>query len=150
VPIGQRAAEDLDDLRLAERTQHVHAAAREQRAVYFERRILGGGADQYDRALLDVRQEGVLPGAIEAVELVEEEDGAPAALSSLGLGLSDDLTDLLDAGQHGGERHEARPGDVRHERRERRLARPGWTPEDHRMELAALECSAQHATRTEQ
>src|SRR5690606_12164666 len=43
-----------------DRLHHVHAAAREQRRVQFERRVLGGRADEDDGAALDVRQEGVL------------------------------------------------------------------------------------------
>ena len=53
-------------------------------------------------------QEGVLLALVEAVDLVHEEDGALAAARAVGLGLGHDLADLLDAGQHGREGHEAR------------------------------------------
>ena len=137
--IGERRLQDLDHLGLAERAQHVHAAPREQRAVDLERRILGGGADQHDRALLDVGQECVLLRAVEAVDLVDEEDRAAASPRALRLGLRDDLTDLLHAGEHGGKRDEARPGDVGHQRSERRFPRARRAPQDHRVQLAALE-----------
>ena len=148
--IGQRAAKDLDDLGLAQRPQDIHAAARQQRAVHLERGVLGGGADQHDGGLLDVRQECVLLPAVEAVDLVDEEDRAAPPPRALGLGLGDDLADLLHAGQHGRERHEARAHDVRHQRGQRGLAGARRPPEDHRVQLATLECCAQHAAGAEQ
>ena len=69
-----------DERLLAERLEAEHLAAREQRRVDRERRVLGGGADQRDRARLDVGQEGVLLRLVEAVDLVDEEDGALAAV----------------------------------------------------------------------
>ena len=61
--------------------QHVHARARQQRADDLERRILGGRADERQRAVLDVRQEGVLLRLVEAMHLVEEQHGRLAALA---------------------------------------------------------------------
>ena len=55
--------------------------------------------------------------------------------------------DLLDPREHGGERDEARAADLRHERGERRLAGARRPPEDHRVQLAALERRAQHLAR---
>ena len=81
--VGQGPPHDRDELVLPEAAQHVHAAAREQRRVHLEGRVLGGGADEDDRALLDVGQEGVLLGAVEAVDLVDEQDRAQAAAPAL-------------------------------------------------------------------
>ena len=82
--VGQRPAHERLELRLGQALEHVHAAAREQRRVHLERRVLGGRADQGHGAPLDVRQERVLLGLVEAVDLVDEEDrargrGAPGA-----------------------------------------------------------------------
>ncbi|MET8772118.1 hypothetical protein [Streptomyces sp. NPDC004658] len=52
--------------------------AGEEGAVEFEARVLRGGADQGDRAVLDVGEEAVLLGAVEAVDLVDEQQGALA------------------------------------------------------------------------
>ena len=54
------------------------AQAREQRAVQLERRVLGRGAHEHDVAGLDERQERVLLRAVEAVDLVHEEQRAAA------------------------------------------------------------------------
>ena len=66
------------DLVVGELVEHEDARAGEQRRVDFERRILGGRADQRDRAVLDVRQHRVLLRFVEAMDLVDEQDGAPS------------------------------------------------------------------------
>ncbi len=44
-----------DNFVFRQRLQQVDTAARKQRGIDFERRILGGGADQANAAFLDVR-----------------------------------------------------------------------------------------------
>ena len=90
-----------------------------------------------------MRQEGVLLALVEAVDLVHEEDGALAPARAVGLGFRDHLADLLDAGQHGREGHEARARDLGHEEGQRGLARARRSPEDHRVQGAVLEGAAQ-------
>ena len=105
------------DLVVAERLQHEHARAREQRRVHLERRVLGRRADQRDRAVLDVRQHRVLLRFVEAVDLVDEQHGAlPGALELRRVG--DDAPQIRYAGAHRRERLEVRAG-----RRARSLAR---------------------------
>ena len=60
------------------RPQRVDFGAREQRRDHFERRILGGRADQDDVAALDIGQKRVLLGFVEAVNFVDEEHRAAA------------------------------------------------------------------------
>ena len=67
--------EQLLDVVRRQRLQHEHPGAREQRADDLEARILGGGADQGDRAVLGRRQQAVLLGLVEPMDLVDEEDG---------------------------------------------------------------------------
>ena len=67
------AREQLLDRRGIERLEHQHARARQQRRVQLERRVFGGGADQHDGAVLHHRQEAVLLRAVEAVDLVDEQ-----------------------------------------------------------------------------
>ncbi len=98
--------EEGDDLLFGERDEGVDAAAGEERGVDLEGGILRGGADQADGAALDVGEEGVLLGLVEAVNLVDEEDGAGAEVGGL-FRLDHDLLDLLDAAEHGGELDEA-------------------------------------------
>ena len=74
---------------VVEPAQHQHLAARQERGVQLEGRVLGGGADQRHRAVLDIGQEAVLLGAIEAMDLVDEQQRALAVLAALAGGLED-------------------------------------------------------------
>ncbi len=74
-----RAPQDRRDLLGRERLQRVHAQARQESAVDLERGVLGGGADERHQVLLDGRQQRVLLGLVEAVDLVEEQHRAPVA-----------------------------------------------------------------------
>ena len=94
---GQRAAQQHHNFFVRERAQHVNLRARKQRGIDFERRILGGGADQNDVAALDVRQKGVLLGFVEAMDFVDEEDGAAAEFAQA-FGIGHHGLDFLDAG----------------------------------------------------
>ncbi len=58
--------------------QRVDAAAGEQRGDDLEGRIFGGRADEADGAALDVGEEGVLLGLVEAMNFIDEESGARA------------------------------------------------------------------------
>ena len=75
------AGEQLLQRLPVERPEDQHARARQKRRVQLERRVLGGGADQRDGAVLHDRQEGVLLRAVEAVDLVDEEERALARLA---------------------------------------------------------------------
>ena len=107
--VGKRALEQGDDLLLGERLEHIDATAREKRGDDFERGIFGGRADQADGALLDVGKEGVLLRFVEAMNLIDEDDGARVPARRRAFRVGHNLLDLLDAGQHGGELDEGRP-----------------------------------------
>ena len=70
--------EEIDELVFAERAEGEDAAAGEQGGDDFEGRVFGGCADEADGAALDVGQEGVLLGFVEAMDFVDEERGAGA------------------------------------------------------------------------
>ena len=128
---------------VGQRLQHEHLRARQQRRVHLERRILRRRADQDDVAGLDAREEGVLLRLVEAMDLVHEDDRPPAHAPPPILRRGHDLLDLLDAGEHGAERHEVRLRDVGDHARERRLAGAWRSPEDDRLQQVALDRLAQ-------
>ena len=69
------AADQLLERLMVEPAQDQHLAARQQRGVDLEARVLGRRADQRDGAVLDIGQEAVLLRAVEAVDLVHEQQG---------------------------------------------------------------------------
>ena len=79
--------------------EHVDARPRQQRIVHLEGGIFRGRADENQGAVLDVRQEGVLLGLVEAMHLVEEQHGVARAPQAFRL--LHDGANVLDAGQHG-------------------------------------------------
>ena len=127
---------------LGQRLEHIDAAARQKRRDDLERRILRSRADQANVALFDVRQERILLGLVEAVNLVDENDGARSILSRP-LRIGHDLLDFLDAGQHRGELDELRLGHACDDLRQRSLTRPRRTPEDERADIVALQLGTQ-------
>ena len=83
----------------AERLEHVDASTGEQRADDFEGWILGGRADEGQRAILHVRQKRILLRLVEAVHLIQKQYGGGAAGRGLAR-LFDRLAHFLDAGLH--------------------------------------------------
>ena len=134
---------------MVEAAQDQHLAARQQSRVELEARVLGGGADERDRAVLDVWQEAVLLGAVEAVDLVDEKQCLLAGAGG-GAGLGEDLLEVSDSRKHcryGNEAHSdcigEKPGDAG-------LAGAGRSPQDHRGELAGDDHSPDGAIRAGQ
>ncbi len=133
----ERAPQQKHDLLFGERLQHVHPAARQQRRVDFERRILGGCPNQPDVSFFHVRKKCVLLGLVEAMNFVDENHGASAVLPR-SLGVGHDLLDFLDPGEHGAELDKLRAGQAGDDLRQRSLAGAGRPPEDQRAQVVAL------------
>ena len=65
---------DSGDILIRKCAQHIDTTSGQQGRYHLERRILSGGSDQPDGAVLDVGKNGVLLGFIESVYLVDEEN----------------------------------------------------------------------------
>ena len=123
--------------------------ARHQGAGEREGRVLGGRADQGDRAVLDLGEQAVLLGAVEAVDLVDEQErGLPGAAP--GLRLLVDLAQIGDARHHRRELHQRLAEPAREQPGERGLAGAGRPPEDDRAELALGEHAPERRVGAEQ
>ncbi len=122
--------------------EHVDAAAGEQRAVDFERGIFGGRPDQANISFFDVREKRILLRLVEAMNFVDEDDGARAILAGA-IGVSHNLLDFLDAREHGGEFDELGFGDAGDDFCERSFAGAGRPPENHRSRVVALDLHPQ-------
>ncbi len=118
--------------------------ARERSAAFSEGRVLSRGADEADRTVLDHRQEGILLGAVEAMDLVDEEKAALPALAA-GSRRREDLLEVGDAGEDRGQLLEMEIGTLGEEARDGRLAAARRTPEDERADRPRGEDPGQRA-----
>ena len=84
---------------MVDRLEPEERRAAEQRRGEREEGVLGRRADQHDQPLLDVREQRVLLGAVEAVHLVEEEDRPPSLLAEPLTGALHDLAHVLHPGR---------------------------------------------------
>ena len=124
-------------------------APREQGAVDREVWILSGRADENDGAVFDPRQERVLLGLVEAVDLVDEEDGFAAVQLAQLTGFINGLANVGDPGQDGVDGNKMGAGGVGDDGRECGFARAGRAVENQGGELVGLNGAPQQAARAE-
>ena len=93
----------------------------------------------------------VLDGFVEAVHLVDKDDGCLGLETVPGLfGPLDRRADVLDAAEHRADGEELRVEGLRHQARDRGLADPGRPPEDAAVRTPRLEGDAQRHAGTQQ
>jgi hypothetical protein len=123
--------------------QYIGACAGQQCTVQFKRGILGSGANENDRAIFHIGQKGILLGLVEAVCLVDEQDGlAPFQFAYL-LRHGNGRTNILDARQHRRQRNKFRMGVISQQSCKRGLAGARRSPQHHGMQVAFLDGAAQ-------
>jgi len=147
---GERAFHDDPHLLLGERLQREDPGSRQKGGVHLERRVLRRRSEQGDVAVLDVREHDVLLRLVEAVDLIDEEDGALVRKAAELPRLLDDLSQLAHPGRHRRDRHEPGVRALCTDRGEGRLPRAGWAPQDHRRQLAGVHRFAKHAALSHQ
>ena len=133
-----------------ERFEAKERRARQQRWVDLEERVLGRCADEHEETVLHARQERVLLGLVEPVDLVEEQDRAGASLPEPLARSLDDLAHVLHRGRHRRELLEGLRRAIGDQSRQRRLADAGRTPEDHRRQPVGVDEGPQRPTGGEQ
>ena len=148
--LGQGSVRQLRQRAGIDGLEAEEGGAAEQRCGEREERIFSGGTDEDEEALLDVRQERVLLGAVEPVHLVEKQDCPPPVLSEAGASSLDDLTHVLDPGVHRGERLERLLGRSGDEAGDRGLAGARRAPQDDGREPVGLDERAQWLARPEE
>ena len=135
---------------IVEPAQHQHLAARQQRGVELEGRVLGGGADQRDRAVLDNGQEAVLLGAVEAMDLVDEQQRALPSARRWRAPRRTPCLQVGDAGEHRRQRLEVQADRVGEQPRDGGLAAARRAPQDQRGERPRASIRAERAVGAEQ
>jgi hypothetical protein len=129
--------------------QRQHLGARQHGADELEGGVFGGGADERDGAVFHVGQEAVLLGPVEAVDLVDEQAGAPALLAP-GARRLEGLLEVGDAGKDRRHLLEIEPGMAGEQPGDRGLAGAGRAPQHDRGDAAGLDHAGQHAFRPHQ
>ncbi len=66
-----------------------------------KRWVLGGGPNEGEEAGFDMGQKGILLAFIEAVDFINEKNGAPSLLVPYLLSILNNLSHLFDPGKHG-------------------------------------------------
>ena len=84
--------------------------AGQKRPVYLKIRILRGGSDQNDRAVLHIRKQIILLSLVEPVDLIDEQDRLFPVHSLIVLRLFDHILHILFAGAGRIDLHEIRAG----------------------------------------
>ena len=110
-----------------------------QRRVDLEERVLGGRPDEHERAVLHSRQERILLGLGEPVDLVEEEDRALPPLTEPLSRPGDDVTHVLHPGGHRRELLEGTSRAAGDSEGERGLAGARRPPQQHRRQTIELD-----------
>ena len=150
--VADRLFGSFDDRRqggLIEPLEHEHLAAGEQCAVELEARVLGRRPDEHDRPVFDIREEGILLGAVESVDLVDEQQRALSDFAPLLRG-EEHLPQIGDSGEGGRQRLEDEIGSFGEEAGDRRLPAPGRPPQHHRGESVFGDHPSDRALRGEQ
>ena len=120
-----------------------HPATTDQRAVDREERILRRCTNENHDAVLDVRQQDVLLGLVEAVDLVDEQQRLVAAHAQSVAGCVEHFAQILHAAGDGAQLDELRPAGLRQQMGERRLAGARRTVEQDRAQPIGREQSAE-------
>ena len=97
--VVHRLSENLFDILSRQRFEQINARTGKQRRVQLKRRVFGGRPNEEDRAVFNMRQEGILLALVEAMDFVDKKNGAASGVAVLTRTL-DSLTDLLHAGRH--------------------------------------------------
>ena len=148
--VREGTSDDGRDILVGERLQSPHAEAGEQGSIDLEVRILGRRTDQRHGAVFDVRQERVLLGLVESMDLVDEQDAADAVQRQPLLGLGDRRPDLGHARHDCGQGVEMRTDLAGQQSREARLPGPGRTPQQQRRQVAASDAPPQRSLLADQ
>ena len=123
--------------------EHEHARPGQERRVDLERRVLCRCADENHRPVLDVGQDHVLLGLVEAVNLVDEEDRAPSLHAEAVLGVPDDGAEIGDSRSYSAHGTEVALRGVGHQVGESRLAGARRAPEDDGGYAVGLDAAAE-------
>jgi hypothetical protein len=145
VLVRQRPPDHGTHLVVGQWLQPPDTKAGQEGRVDLEVRVLGGRTNERHGAVFDVRQESVLLGLVEAMDLVDEQDRAPAVERQPILCFRDQRPDLGDARHDRGQGGELRPDRIGEQSCEARLAGARWPPQEDGREVTPFDRAAERA-----
>ena len=141
--VGQSALEHRLDLLARQRLKRENLAAAQERRIDGEKRVLRRRPNKNDAAFLDIGQKHILLGAVETVQLIDEEDGTSASVGQLGACFFEQLAHFLDADRDRIDLTEDALRLVGDDMSERGLAAPGRAVEEDGAEPIGLQQASQ-------
>ena len=135
--------EEARDVIRRQTLQDKDAAARQESAVDLERGVLRRRSDQDDAPLLHKWEKRILLRLVEAMDLINKNDDT-LPIDAAAIRLLHDRADILNPARHRREVDEFRLRPRGNDAGKRRLANAGWSPEDHRGNVVALDETPQH------
>jgi hypothetical protein len=145
--VGGAAADDLAEVVVGQALELDDARAREQGPVHFEVGVFGRGAHEDDRAVFDRVEQGVLLAAIEAVDLVDEENRPRAVRAQARFGRLDLAAQVGHRASDSRHLDEGRLGGFGDDVGDARLAGARGPVEDHRRQTVVGDRRSEPAAR---
>ena len=146
--LGLGAGHQLRQIGRPETFQDQHLRPAQKRRVQLERRVLRGGTDQHNGAVLHMRQKPVLLGFVEAVNFVDEQQRplpcGPAQARRL-----EDFSEIGNPRENSADLNELQIGFIGQQARDGGLSHPRWTPEDQRRQGTLGQHHAKRSVRTQ-
>ncbi len=141
------ALEQIADIFRSQRFKLKYLAARYQRSVNGEKRILRGGTDEGDDAVFHIRQKYVLLRSVKAVNFIEEKNCALARAFQLCFGLRQYIAHVFNAGGGGIDAYKVPARGSGNEFRQRRFPGSGRTVKNQTHQPVGFNHAAQKLAR---
>ncbi len=139
----------LRDIILGQSFQQIHPRTGQQGVIQLKGGVFRGGANKDDRAILDMRQKGILLAFIETVHLIDKQQGTPSAITVV-FGAIDRRPDLFHSGGNSGNPFYVRLTVAGHQFGQCGFARTGRPPQDHGVTMPGFYRPSQRFTFSQQ
>ena len=141
--VFERSMDERLDVVYGKRLELEDAAATDEGAVDGEEGVFRGRADEDDDTVFHFRQQHILLGLVETMDLVDEEEGPPRFGGEERVGLVEDFAEVLDATGYSADLSEDAAALFGEQAGECGFAGSGWTVEDDRAKAVCFEQPAE-------
>ncbi len=141
--VSERPPQDRNDGLIGQRFQMNEPHTGKQRPIDFEIGILCGSADQNERAVFHIGKQHILLALVEAMNFIDENNGAPAIVRELLLRLHHHIANIFDAAGRGIHLHETTLRHLRNHRSDGGLPAPRRSEQEKRRDRILLDHAIQ-------